>query len=159
MNSITLSEKDIARFWIKVKIGEPNECWEWKSYRFKKGYGGFQIRTQNTFAHRVSWVINFGIIPEGLCVCHKCDNPPCVNPNHLFLGTVADNNKDRSEKGRSADVSGEHNPCAKLKTEFISIIRESNKMGLSQRKLAKKFGVGKTTISRVLHRTHWKMVE
>jgi hypothetical protein len=159
MNSITLLDKDIPRFWSKVDKNKPDKCWEWKSYRFKKGYGGFQLRTHNTAAHRVSWVINFGNIPDGFCVCHKCDNPSCVNPNHLFLGTVAENNKDRAKKGRSADTNGERNPAAKLKNELIPIIREKSERGLSQRKIAKEFGVGKSTIARIIHKTHWRLIE
>jgi hypothetical protein len=82
-------------------ISDENNCWEWKAFKNAKGYGQTKIGGRSgklILSHRLSWVINFGEIPEGLHVCHKCDNPSCVNPNHLFLGTNLDNIKDRVSK-------------------------------------------------------------
>lgn len=158
MESITFTQKDISRFWSKVEIGDTDDCWNWKGNKFKKGYGSFQMRSKNKSAHRTSWEISFGKIPANLCVCHKCDNPSCVNPSHLFLGTYSENNKDRARKGRSADVSGEKNPSAKLTEREVREIRFLRKMNVSQRKVAKKYNVGKTTIARIDNRTHWKGV-
>lgn len=158
MKSITLTEKDIARFWSKVDVGNPDECWEWQGYKFKKGYGGIQLKSGNTAAHRVSWIIQNGDIENGMCVCHKCDNPSCVNPSHLFLGTFADNNKDRALKGRSADVSGENNPSARLSELDVIKIKELRKNS-SQRNVAKLFGVGKTTIARIDHGLTWRFLK
>jgi len=154
--SITLSEKDIERFWRKVERKNEKNCWEWMSYKFKKGYGGFQIKTENLPAHRVAWVIAYGQIPDNLCVCHQCDNPSCVNPNHLFLGTYEDNNQDRVRKGRSARVVGENNPAAKLNKLQVIEIRYLRKLGFSQKYIARIFNVGKSTIGRIDRGTHWK---
>jgi hypothetical protein len=91
-----------ANFWTKVKRSA--DCWEWQGGKATGGYGQARDgRTgRKTGTHRIAWTLTFGPIPSGFCVCHHCDNPPCVRPNHLFLGTVADNNRDMTAKGRSA---------------------------------------------------------
>lgn len=103
---IKLEEKHIKSFWNKVeKLGE-NECWKWKAYKNKQGYGRFGFSaSQSVNAHRISWVIHFGEIPPGLFVCHKCDNPECTNPQHLFLGTRQDNINDSLIKKRAKHFS------------------------------------------------------
>lgn len=89
------------RFWAKVQKAGPDDCWPWLASRMPKGYGKLGIAsTTPKLAHRVSWELHYGPIPEGLFVCHRCDNPPCVNPAHLFLGTCTDNLRDMVAKGR-----------------------------------------------------------
>lgn len=101
------------RFWGKVNKTSENKCWEWTGYTLPpfiksftdsdKGYGRFWFLNKFWLAHRVSWFIKNGEIPDGLCVLHTCDNPPCVNPNHLFLGTKKDNSEDMITKGRNSN--------------------------------------------------------
>ena len=90
----------VDRFWSYVDSSK--ECWTWTAYKNKDKYGVFAIDRIPHYAHRVSWMIHNGEIPDGLCVLHKCDNPPCVRPDHLFLGTRKDNNVDKSLKGRAS---------------------------------------------------------
>lgn len=97
-------------FWTKVEKRDVSACWPWKGSVMGEGYG----RYRQAYTHRLAWMLANGPIPAGLFVLHKCDNPPCCNPDHLFLGTQADNVRDRDAKGRHWVPSGERHPCAKL---------------------------------------------
>jgi hypothetical protein len=124
------------RFWEKVK--KSDGCWLWTAGTNGKGYGKIRINRKDVTTHRVSWEMRNGPIPDGMCVCHKCDNPLCVNPDHLFLGTHAENMRDRDLKGRNA--------ATKLSAEAV---REILTRKESQSAYAKKFGVAQPTISMV----------
>ena len=158
--SITLSEKDIARFWSKVEIGNPDECWEWKGAASKDGYGQFSvgnfIKRSSARSNRVSWTINFGEIPNGLFICHKCDNRSCVNPSHLFLGTPKDNMVDMARKGRTGVSLGEKHGISKLKEEQVLEIRKMLENRLTQREISEKFGVSQSAIYKIGKGLTWQ---
>jgi hypothetical protein len=151
------------RFWPKVRKGAPDECWLWTgaktggptkwAHANPYGYLG-RIRQEPVVpiirAHVASWTIHNGPVPDGLCVLHRCDNTLCVNPAHLFLGTRADNARDRSAKGRDANRSGKRNPNAKLTPRQVSNIRRRYEDGWTQTRLAAEYGVGQPQISRIV---------
>lgn len=153
MNIIALKEKAVIRFWKFVNKGEENECWTWNGAKATHGYGAFSVGIKRTTAHRFSWQLHFGEIPKGMMVCHKCDNPPCVNPKHLFLGTDADNQRDKKLKGRAA--RGERNNKAKLTESDVREIRTLIEQGLSYREIARMFNVRHAAILTIKSGKNW----
>lgn len=148
--------KSVEQLWNMYVIPEPNSgCWLWTGYTHPKGYGYVSLLRRTWKVHRLSWEHYKGQIPDGLWVLHKCDVRCCVNPDHLFLGTNADNVADKVRKGRAKTKSqwGETNGFAKLTAEQVRIIRISDRPG---RSLAKDFGVHESTVSRVRGGTLWK---
>lgn len=138
---------NIESFCDKFSVRKLSECWNWKTPD-KNGYGSFRCK----YAHRVMWEFENGQIPNGLWVLHKCDNPSCVNPNHLFLGTHTDNMRDMNQKHRRNNV-GERNAMSKLTIEQVQEIRLS---GDKQRELASRFGVHQSLISLIKSGKIWK---
>lgn len=137
-----------SRFWSKVNKASDGECWIWTAYHNARGYGTFRLDGKQTLAHRVSWVWANGAIPNGLFVCHSCDNPPCVNPAHLFLGTHEENMRDMATKGRSSRAN------AILTTDQVHAIRQE--CNLLQ--VANKYGVSVRTITDIMVGKSWKDV-
>lgn len=143
------------RFFSKVE--KKDGCWNWTATVSRNGgYGMFYLAGKMRIASRVSWELHSGEIPNGLCVLHRCDNPKCVNPNHLFLGTHKDNSIDMIKKGRGTILSlrfqGETHPRAKLTNAEVKRIRELFELGELQRNLAEMFGVKQKQISRIVRK-------
>jgi hypothetical protein len=169
--SSELSESDAKRFWDKVD--KSGDCWNWKGAADRKGYGKFSIgpsrnkdgsrRNSMVSAHRVAYLLANGPIPDGkgthgTCVLHKCDNPKCVNPNHLFLGTNADNVHDMDAKGRrvNAGLKGESHGCSILTEQQVCEIFKRNSSGEStQKQLAKEYGVSIATVNHIMRGRLW----
>jgi hypothetical protein len=154
-----VSPEDAARFWEKVNKGQPDQCWEWAACTNPKGYGQFRWDGMMRQAHRMAWQIVHGPIPEGMCVCHTCDNPACVNPEHLFIGTVADNNNDRDAKGRTVFMSGEDNGMTKLNREQVAEIKRMGEaMHHGQAEIASRYGVTRYAICDIARGRTWRHV-
>jgi len=137
----------------RLIMGDPAECWPWQGALKETGYGCVWRGRIRYLAHRLSYELFNGPIADGLFVCHKCDNPPCVNPDHLFLGTPADNMVDKTRKGRGRNTfrPGELHPGAKLSQAQVEEILELRESGLSQRKVAKMYGIGRSSIANIWH--------
>jgi hypothetical protein len=164
-----LSDRTVReRFWRKVDKRGPlakcgGRCWAWLGAKSEDGYGRFKRRHAYVRAHRYSWESNFGPVPEGLCVLHRCDNPSCVRPSHLFVGTNADNSRDMLRKGRHAHASfsGQTNPQALLTEEDVrEIKRRCRPHGTeSTNEVAEYYGVSRTTIYDVIVGRTWGHVQ
>ncbi len=153
-----------TRFWAKVD--KSGDCWNWTGATGSFGHGVVRIATVLYKAHRVSWTWANGPIPEGLCVCHRCDNPRCVRPDHLFLGTKQDNSSDMARKGRAGSVvhpervpRGEASGTAKLTAQAVREIRRLYAAGAAnQYELAARFGVSQPAIGMIVRRRNWRHV-
>lgn len=150
-----LTQEQINRFWKLVNVTYKTSCWLWKNSLDKDGYGRMRIGNRRSMkAHRISWIINTGnnIEPE-LLVCHTCDNPTCVNPTHLFLGTSKDNTLDMIKKGRKPRLYGKDNLNTKQSKEEVELMLSEYTPGItSQKEIAKKYGVSQAQISIILNK-------
>jgi hypothetical protein len=146
------------RFWPKVDRRGPEDCWEWQGAKNNHGYGWFSIACKARLAHRAAWQLTHGEIPEGQHVLHRCDNPPCCNPAHLWLGTPADNSADRNAKGRTRagpPLRGERNGAAKLTTSQALEIKRRLAAGESERSIAEDFPVTDSTVHLIAKGQKW----
>ena len=141
------------RFWEKVIRQSARDCWLWNASTFHSGYGRFTVNNRSVGAHRVSWELTNGPVPDDMCVLHSCDNPRCVNPAHLFIGTHGDNSHDRDRKGRTA--RGERIWNSKLTRYDVALIRASTS---TAEKIARRFGIHKSLVWKIKHRELWRHV-
>lgn len=145
----------LERFWSKVTIpADIDKCWEWMAGQKNFGYGAFKGEGKTVQAHRFSWELANGPITDNSYVLHKCDNPKCVNPSHLYLGTHADNTRDMMDRKRYS--RGERHHQSKLNQAMVADIREKAGKGQSFVSLAKEYGISRTTIANAVKRISWK---
>lgn len=146
-------ETAAAKLLAKIKINSETGCWEWTASENGSGYGEIRINYKKRYTHRLSYELHIGPIPKGMHVCHKCDNPRCANPEHLFLGTAADNAADKAKKGRSHRLQGMASPNAKLTDADVMSIRAA--VGITNVDLAKQYGIGRQYLSQLRAGLHW----
>ncbi|MDE2101768.1 MAG: HNH endonuclease [Patescibacteria group bacterium] len=171
MNEIKLTPKQLKNFMAKVV--ESDRCWSWTSKKDKDGYGNFYVDGKTIRAHRLAWMIYRGKIDDGKWVLHRCDNPQCTRPDHLWLGTPSENRVDMFKKGRENLARGDNHWSrkhpekvlrgesvgnSKLKIENVISIRNDYAAGIRQVDLANKHGVSIATICRAIHGACWKSV-
>jgi predicted XRE-type DNA-binding protein len=144
------------RFAQYVRRGEG--CWDWLGYIDSGGYGRINVGGTPKLASRVSYLLHYGDVPKGKVVCHKCDNPKCVNPEHLFIGSQADNVRDMHDKGRARKraLFGEAHSRSKLTEDMVRGIRNC---ALSNTEAAELFGISRSTVYDIRKRRSWKHVE
>lgn len=145
-----LTLTDTERFWNYVK--KTDSCWIWGGLKNENNYGMGNLNRKQQRAHRISWELHNGAIPSGLFVCHKCDNPPCVNPEHLFLGTNLDNIKDRVAKGRS------HRANAKLTPFDVFIIKDLIAINIPIKEIKSLFQVSRQAINDIKFNRRWASI-
>lgn len=150
------------RFWERVKVADG--CWEWQARLDENGYGRFSVdgsglrAASNFCAHRMSYLLTFGFFDEELDVLHRCDNPPCVNPDHLFLGTHTDNMRDMFAKGRRISAQGSRVGTAKLTEDQVVAILNQHRQGRTGVSLAREYQVSTSMVSHIVRRQAWRHV-
>lgn len=153
--------RQLRNLWDRVSIKEVDKCWLWLGHKDRYGYGRVTYKgRREQLITRVVWELINGNIPKGMCVCHRCDNPRCVNPKHLFLATHSENMKDMKEKkrGRGKIMYGLENPKGKLSKEQVAEIRRRRANGERGVNLAEEFGVTPTAICSIYKgRNHQEM--
>lgn len=142
--------------WYVDRSAGPDRCWPWTGARIRGNgrwghYGISGVAGHSRLAHRMAWEVAVGPVPEGMFVCHRCDNPPCCNPAHLFLGTAADNNRDMVTKRRDRRPIGDAHPNARLTTAAVEELRMLRVGGWSLAALAAQFRISQTSVYNAVH--------
>lgn len=148
----------IERFHEKWRLDSKTGCWEWIGAKAGKGYGFIKRpgERKQIYAHRLSWLIHFGAIPDGILVCHTCDNVSCVRPTHLFLGTAEDNLQDMKAKDRH--LHGSRNGNSKLTDNMVRQLFKLAEQGVSQGEIGRIFGIAQSTVWKTLHGLRYERI-
>jgi hypothetical protein len=140
-------------------VKQDGGCWLYTGPLAESGYGSVSVKRAQVRVHRLAWSTVNGAIPDGLVVCHRCDVRNCVNPDHLFIGTVADNARDMVNKGRSAKKAGEEHNQARLTIEQVREMRALSDTGVTNIALAARFGISNQQVAKIVLRQRWRMPE
>lgn len=148
---------EFDRFLSKVAVADqPGACWEWTGNKPDGRYGHFSVNMKTVKAHRWIYQTIHGEIPDGLVVRHKCDNPSCVRPTHLEIGTQSQNIRDKFDRGRAPNRQGEKHPLCKLREADVLEIRRLARLGHTQLDLSQRFGVKRGQIGKIVQRINWR---
>lgn len=147
----------LERFWRHIEPDTNGGCWLWSGTLLDVGYGQFSVNRAKTSAHRFSWESLRGPIPSGMFICHRCDVRACVNPDHLFLGTQADNMRDAAHKGRVS--RGDNHLNAVVNETIVREIRALAEAGQKPAQIAKTYGLKRTTVGAIVRRRAWAHVQ
>lgn len=142
------------RFWDRIAVGAPSECWPWRGSVDRYGYGRFKLGGRTISASRAAYIVATGADVEGLMICHRCDNPRCCNPSHLYAGTKSDNEKDKYARGR-ATQKGDQNSASKLSADQVENVRALFRQGMTNVAIGKLMGVHHSTISKIRTGASW----
>lgn len=151
-----MSQALATRFWNKVEITDLLNCWRWTACTNQNGYGRINVNRKMLLAHRVSYELYYGPIPKGKLVCHHCDVPSCVRPDHLFIGTQQDNMNDMLAKKRDTTVKGEKHGRSKITKNDVLAIRALYKNGIGYKELSQQFDTGYANVCSIVTRRSWK---
>jgi len=152
----------IEKFWSYVNKGPKDECWIWQGPINSTGYGYWGLQGAKWLAHRLSYILanKLESLSPDICVCHKCDTPRCVNPNHLFLGSKKENWDDMRAKGRNSNGKGDHSGMARLSSPMVIEARKLYATGnYSHQKLAEMFGVSKSSMNKAIRGDTWSHIK
>ena len=149
---------ELKKYLNKVLVVNPKLCWDWQGRLDDGGYGSMTLRGSTILVHRIAWIIDNGEIPKGMNILHKCDNPKCVNPDHLFLGTHFDNMRDMAAKGRAPKRPGSKNPNSKLNESKVREIKNLLANGKTRKYVSTTFEVSLSTIDRIINKKSWRLV-
>lgn len=144
-----------SSFWARVVANGPGVCWEWSGHRVTQGYGRLRINGHRWMAHRYAWTVMNGDIPAGQEVCHRCDNPPCCNPAHLFLGTHAENMADMAGKGRARPPVGTDHSNSKITPAIVRDIRDLRQQGWTLARIGRQFNIHLSNVSLIANGKAW----
>jgi len=153
--NIDIKDKS-KHFWKSVDIKGDNECWNWKQCCDTGGYGHFNSKRKMFLSHRFAYEDKIGSIPAGKLVCHKCDNPKCCNPSHLFIGSNRDNRQDASKKGR---ITGGGYKLTPAILSMVLDIRQLALSGISQQKIADKYKLSQAAVSMIINRRSYRDIK
>lgn len=148
------------RLWSKINVGSKDECWIWKGAKTTAGYGVLRVNYKPRYTHRLMWMLhNKTNIPKKDCICHSCDNPPCCNPAHLFLGSQADNLKDARDKGKMEMARGINHHATELSEDDIRQIRYLGQTKMTHKDIGERFGTTRMSVNDIIHKRTWAHID
>jgi len=149
---------DFARFMQRVQVRSRHECWEWLGHYGDGRYGYLSVGGKSVRAHRWLFALLHGAVADDEVVRHKCDNPRCVNPTHLEIGTYADNTRDKFDRGRAPNRQGSKHPLARMTEADVVALRKAAELGETHEQLAARFGLSRAHVGKITRRENWRHI-